>query len=175
MVSRLSVPIPACPRFCPWARLVAGAVLAVLVLLGAGNAAAAVQPTRTAADTDAHRPPGLDLSTKKAERPDEDTRRGESESALADRVLDRGRALLDRYGSERLLLAVVVGALVQVLCLFLVRLIGTFLRLATRGLAWSCGVAVALCLLGGSASLPVSAAEAADRFGRLADLIGRVA
>jgi hypothetical protein len=186
MASRLPVPVLDGARFGLWARLAAGVVLAALFLLGAGNADAAARPTPTAAvpgaylrggraDDAAPRPAPLNPAPEEGDVPDGRARRGDREDAIVDRALDRGRALLDRYGSEKLLLAVVVGALVQVVCLVFVRLVGTILRLATRGLAWSFGVAAALYLLGGQAALPVSAAEAADRVRRLADLVGRVA
>lgn len=186
MTSRLPVPIPGGVRFGPCVRLAAAVVLAALSLLGAGSGAGAVPVGRTdgvrvafhrtgSADVGALRQARFDPATKKEDLPDGRTRRGEQEDSFADRAADRGRALLDRYGSETILRAVVIGALVQVLCLVLVRMVGTVLRFAARGLAWSTGVAVALYLLDGPASLPASAVEAVGWLGRLADQVARAA
>jgi hypothetical protein len=187
MSSRLLVPILGGARYGAWARLAAGAVLAVLCLLGAGSGVGAAGVGRPAAlpvafdwsdDADddlSFRQSRLDPGAIKANTPKERVRKGAPEDAFSDRALARGRALLDRYGSETIVRAAVLGALVQVLCLVVFRLVGTFLRLATRGLAWSSGVVVALYLLDRPASLPVSGAEAIGWLSRLADLVDRVA
>jgi hypothetical protein len=169
-------------RFGPRARLVAGIVLAALCLLAAVGSVDAAKSERAGnipiayedsdeEDDAAPRLRRLEPATKEGSRPDGLARRSEPEDGFADRALDQGRAFLDRYGSDTLVRAVVVGALVQVLCLVFFRMVGSFLRLAARGFAMSVGVAVALYLLGGSASLPVSGGEATEWLGRLADLV----
>ncbi len=182
MDSRLPVPVFGGTRFGPWARLAAAVVLAALSLLGVASGADAAEIGRTAAVPIAFlrtgstgeaelRQPRFDPAAKQDDNADERVQQSDQEDTFADRALVRGRALLDHYGSETILRAVVAGALVQILCLVLVRLVGTILRLATRVLAWSSGVAVALYLLDGPASLPVSPDEAIVWLGRLADLV----
>jgi hypothetical protein len=181
MVSPFSVSISDVARVGRWARLVAAVVLAALCLLSAHGAGAAAGLGRPAVVPLAHQHDRsddasphytrLDPVTKPGDRPAGGARPGGQEDTFTTRALGRGRAFLDRYGSDALVRAVLAGALVQLLCLVLFRLIGTVLRLAARGFAMAIGVAIALAVLGGPASLPMSGDEAAKWFGRLAALV----
>ena len=182
MAFRLRVLVLGGSWFGPCARLAAAAILAMLLWQGGEVRAGAAEVVQSDAEPQAFvqrnntdnavlRPARFDSASQKVGIASAPTARDEPTDSLAVRMLDWGRAILDRYGAERVLLVVVVGALVQVLCLLVLRVVGKFLGLAARVLAWGLGVAVALSLLDGGAGLPGSASESLRWLGRLVDLV----
>jgi hypothetical protein len=185
MVSRRWVPVLDGARFGWWLRLAGVAVLAALLLAAGGDRTSAAEGVTPAAACCADRAGSvsnvarpltrarLDPASQKSVRASAPAKQDEPEPAdsVVTGVLDRGRALLGRYDTEQVLLAVVVGALVQIVGLVVFRAIGTFLGLVTRVLAWGLGAAVALALLNGDAGRLTEVDEAVRWLGRLSDLV----
>jgi hypothetical protein len=78
---------------------------------------------------------------------------------------------IGRYEVEQLVLAVVVGALVQVVCLVIFRVVGAVLGLAVRALAFVLGVLVALYLLDYEAHTSMAGDGVSSWLDRLIDLL----
>ena len=186
MAFRRLVPGPGGSRFAAAPRLGAAALLALFILLAGSSGAGAVGGSRSDtgllgnlqqvdADRDVLRLTRLIQVPRKEVVADPARDRDEPATSVVERGLAWGRATLDRYGAERILLAVVVGALVQVACLLVLRLVGSVVRLATRVLAGGIGVVVALSLLDGSGWRPSWTDEALVWFDRLVDLTRSIA
>jgi hypothetical protein len=186
MAFRLRVPVPGGARSGARVRLAAAAVVATVVLLAGGSGAAAVGGGQTGiaplavlqdgtADGAVLRLTRFDPASRREAVAGAHGKQDERADSYVVRGLEWGRALFGRYGAERVLLAVVVGALVQVLCLLVLRLVGSVVRLVARVLAGALGVVVALSLLDGAGWRPAWADEALRWLGRLVDLVGLVA
>ena len=59
-------------------------------------------------------------------------------------LLERVMALIDRYGAERLLVAIAIGVSVQILALLVLRVLGAALGIIARFFTWFLAVTVAL-------------------------------
>jgi hypothetical protein len=62
-------------------------------------------------------------------------------------TLDQVTGIADRYGAERLLIAIAIGVVVQILALIFLRFVGFALGVLSRLIAWLVAIAVAFYVL----------------------------